>query len=366
MKLATVFSGIGAIESALIKKRIKHEIIFACDNGEIYIDIDEKNVHRHLKNFDNIYEKKRYIDKIYNSSGKINYVQKSYMANYNIDESNFYQDVRFLDGNVYRGKIDLFVGGSPCQSFSISGNHLGLEDTRGTLFYEFARLVKEIQPKIFIYENVPGILSNDKGRTWSIITDIFEELGYDWYMDMLNSKDFGIPQNRKRVFVVGFRKDFKIKNFKFPLPIELKLRAESFLLESVPKKYYHGEKGFKWVTNPKNLSKRVSINSEIIRTQAANQQYNWCGDMRFEPLSEVVSIEKDDNIYISNYNGIKGVCRKLTPRECLNLMGFHKDFKIVVPDQKMYRQAGNSIVVNVLEHIIDSIINTGIIGDIND
>src|SRR5699024_11735121 len=88
------------------------------------------------------------------------------MANYNIDPKHFHWNASFLDGRQYHNQVDLFVGGSPCQSFSLDGKQRGLEDTRGTLFYEFARLVKEIQPKVFIYENVKAVLSNDDGNTW--------------------------------------------------------------------------------------------------------------------------------------------------------------------------------------------------------
>lgn len=366
IKVATVFSGIGAIEQALYKRNISHEIVFACDNGERYIEIDEEEIKIKLSEAENLLEEIQIVDQLYLRTGKINYVQKSYLENYKIKDNLFFQDARFLNGYNFQNKIDLFVGGSPCQSFSISGNHKGLEDTRGTLFYDYARLVKEISPKVFIYENVPGILSNDNGETWKIITEVFEKLGYHWHMEILNSKDFGIPQNRKRVFVVGFRKDLQISYFSFPKGFELTTKTKDYLQKKVPTKYYHKEKGFKWVTNPKNLAKRVSINSDIIRTQAANQQYNWCGDMRFENLKEIDFDPDKTDVYISKFKSEKGVCRKLTPRECLRLMGFSDAFKIVVPDQKMYRQAGNSIVVNVLENILDNIISTGVFGEKND
>ena len=105
-----------------------------------------------------------------------------------------------FDGNQYKNQVDLLVGGSPCQSFSTMGYQKGLEDSRGTLFYEFARLVKEIEPKVFIYENVQGLLHHDKGKTWSIISEIFKSLGYFYKFKILNSKDYGIPQNRNRMF----------------------------------------------------------------------------------------------------------------------------------------------------------------------
>jgi len=359
MKVATVFSGIGSIEFALKKLKIENEIIFACDNGEIELNESFDSINQELLKLKSEYDKKSYVDKLYEATGKINFVKKSYLANFKIEEKRYYQDARFLNGNLFKDRIDLFVGGSPCQSFSISGNRKGLEDTRGTLFFEYARLVDEIKPKVFIYENVPGILSNDSGKTWKKITQIFEDLGYDWKMDMLNSKDFGIPQDRKRVFVVGFRKDLEINNFEFPLPSQLEVFADQFLEKNVDSKYYLGEKGFRWVTDKKNLKRRVSINSKIIRTQAANQQFNWCGDMRFETKLKKTITQKNE-IFESNFNGQKGVCRKLTPKECLRLMGYGDDFKIVVPDSKMYRQAGNSIVVNVLESILKKIIKTGV------
>ena len=359
IKLATVFSGIGSIEWALKRLKIPHKLVFACDNGERYLKEEFEEIQNEVYGLDH-YETKKYIDNRYDKTGKRNFVQESYTANYEISPEDFYQDVRFLDGNFYKGQVDLFVGGSPCQSFSISGKRAGLEDARGTLFYEYARLVKEIQPKVFIYENVPGMLSHDKGNTFKTICDIFDSLGYDWKMDKLNSKDYGIPQNRTRLFIVGFRKDLNINDFNFPQKMPLEKVVKDYLETDIDKKYFHGEKGFKWITMEKSLKKRVSINSDISRTQAANQQFNWCGDMIFRPIELEQWAKEDERVYIGKYNGIEGVARKLTPRECLRLMGYDDDFKIVVPDQQMYRQCGNSIVVNVLEEIFKEVVNTGV------
>ncbi|MGV2683540.1 DNA (cytosine-5-)-methyltransferase [Clostridium perfringens] len=363
IKLATVFSGIGSIEWALKRLNILHEIVFACDSGERYLKEDFESINKDMEGLDH-YQIKKYIDNIYDRTGKKNFVQESYMNNYEINPENFYQDIRFLDGTFYRGEVDLFVGGSPCQSFSISGYRAGLEDARGTLFYDYARLVKELQPKVFIYENVPGMLSHDKGNTFKIISEIFDSLGYDWRMDKLNSKDYGIPQNRTRLFIVGFRKDLNITNFQFPKKIKLEKKVKDYLEENIDKKYFHGEKGFKWVTNEKNLKKRVSINAEISRTQAANQQFNWCGDMIFRPIELEKWAEDDERVHVGEFSGVRGVVRKLTPRECLRLMGYGDEFNIVVPDQQMYRQSGNSIVVNVLEEIVKEIVKTGVFGGV--
>ena len=352
MKLATVFSGIGAIEQALKKLNIKYDIAFACDTGERYIDVDVEKVKKTILNM-SPHDKKRYIRSLYDATKKHNYVKDAYFANYYIKEDNWYDDIRFIDGLEHQNQIDLFVGGSPCQSFSIIGKRAGLDDARGTLFYDYARLVDEMKPKVFIFENVPGMLTHDRGNTWKVIKEVFDSLGYKIYADVLNAKDYGIPQDRKRLFVVGFR-DKNIK-FNFPKPFELKTTMFDFLEKNIPAKHYLGQKGFEFVTNLK-YKNRARINHEIIQTQKANQQFNWNGDFVFEPLSKV---EKNKEIvqraYVGVWKGQRGVWRQLTYRECMRLMGFSDEFKIVVPNVPAYRQAGNSIVVNVLEEIVKEI-----------
>ena len=368
LRVGTVFSGIGAVEQALKRLGIKHTINFAGD-----------------------------ID---------SHVQKSYFQNYKIAPNRWHTDIRNFDAKSFRGQIDLLVGGSPCQSFSIIGKRLGLEDARGTLFYEFARVVKECQPRVFIYENVKGLLSHDKGRTWGVIQDIFIELGYDFYWSLLNSKDYGIPQNRTRLFVVGFKNKYK-GEFSFPEPIPLQHTMQDFLEDYTDSKYFLKQKGVKFVTSSHNrLKKYTQINGDIALCQKANQQFNWHGDFVFEPvynlrhfddfifrvneveekyyLSEKVkryvlsrgtksyftkietdlpiarpllqSMHKMHRAGIDNYvTHCHGRIRKLTPRECLRLMGFGDDFKIAVSDTQIYRQSGNSIVVDVLIAILKHI-----------
>lgn len=352
MKLATVFSGIGAIEQALLKMNIKYDIVFACDTGERYIDIDETIIKKEIEHL-NEQEKNAFIKKLYDSTKKHNYVKDSYFANYDIDESRWYDDIRFVDGTKHKNEVDLFVGGSPCQSFSIIGKRAGLEDARGTLFYEYARLVKEMQPKVFIYENVPGMLSHDRGNTWKVIYDVFCSLGYKVYWNVLNAMDYGIPQDRRRLFVVGFKNEDV--DFEFPKPIKLQTTMFDYLENDVLPRHYLGKKGFEFVSNPK-YKNRARINHDIIQTQKANQQFNWNGDFVFEPVEKVIN-NKDimARAYVGNWNGQIGVCRQLTYRECMRLMGFSESYKIVVPNVPAYRQAGNSIVVNVLEALIKEI-----------
>lgn len=352
INIATVFSGIGAPEQALKKMGINTKIVFACDNGEIEIKENCDEIKKDIEDLSSI-KANNYIKSLYAKTKKINYVKQSYMANYKVKENDWYDDIRFLNGEPYKNKVDILVGGSPCQSFSIIGKRAGLEDTRGTLFYDFARLIKQTEPKVFIYENVPGMLNHDKGNTWKVINSVFDSLGYKVYKNLLNSCDYGIPQDRKRLFVVGF-KDQNV-DFKYPKKIKLKTKMFDYLEKDVEVKHYLGKKGFEFVTNPK-YKNRARINPDIIQTQKANQQFNWNGDFVFVPYDQIK--EREDILeraYVSEWNGQKGVIRQLSYRECLRLMGFDDSFKIVVPNVPAYRQAGNSIVVNVLEGIFEEI-----------
>lgn len=369
--------------------------------------LDTNNDLRQLESYE---ERKEYVDKLYAGKESQNKVKKSYMANYKLADKDFHWNVAFLDGKQYAGQVDLFVGGSPCQSFSLVGKQRGLEDTRGTLFYEYARLVKEIQPKVFIYENVKAILSNDEGKTWETMKTVFSSLGYKVYYtfngkpSVLNARDYGIPQNRERMFVVGFRGDIELKQeFEFPEPMPLEKKMQDFLLDNVSGAYYLPRKGVEFVTSEKNLTKRYTqIDGEVALCQKKNQQFNWHGDFVFveenkdmektmEDLEKYFLSEKVEkyvmstgtkNFYsrpktdlevarpllttmhkmhragVDNYVHTNGRLRKLTPRECLRLMGFCDSFKIVVSDTSMYQQAGNSIVVDVLIAIMKQIIRS--------
>ena len=197
VRIGTSFSGIGAIEHAFIRLGINHKIMFAGD-----IDANCK---------------------------------KSYFANYKISEEQWHTDVHDFDAKPYKGLIDLFVGGAPCQAFSLRGKHGGFEDTRGTLFREFARIVMECNPRVFIFENVKGMLSHDKGRTWKVIKETFEkDCGYDVHFQLLNGKDYGIPQSRERLFCIGFK---EATSFSFPTPIPLQRTVYDFLQGTFDKKY---------------------------------------------------------------------------------------------------------------------------------
>lgn len=364
IKLATIFSGIGSIEHTFQRLNIPYEIVFACD-----------------------------IDK---------FVKESYFANYDIDDSRWYSDIYDLDAKKYINKVDLLVGGSPCQSFSMVGKRKGLDDHRGQLVFEFCRIVKETQPKMFIFENVKGLINHDGGKTWEIVLEEFKKLGYKFDYQIMNSRDYGIPQNRERVFLIAF-KNKKIK-YKFPKKMELKLTMQDLLEDNPDPKYYLKEKGISFVTKPKNLNKRYTqINGDIALCQKANQQFNWHGDFILEEPKEDVdskyylsdklakyvkspgtknyktcpktdlpiarpilsTVHKMHRAGVDNYITKENKIRKLTPRECLRLMGFDDRFKIVVSNTQMYKQAGNSIVVNNFIEILKNVDFDEVFGDNN-
>lgn len=345
IRLGTSFSGIGAIEQAFHRLGLNCQIQFAGD-------IDEN-------------------------------CKKAYFANYPITEDRWHTDVHDFDATPYKDKVDLLVGGAPCQAFSLRGKHGGFEDTRGTLFREFARIVKECQPKVFIFENVKGMLSHDKGRTWQVIKNTFEDYcGYHIYYQVLNGKDYGIPQSRERIYCIGFKEE---TDFKYPAPITLEKTVYDFLQNSFDPKFLLKQKGVNFITRSINYQKSYTqINGDIMLCQKRNQQFNWHGDFVYHPKlkSDSHTPKEDDTLYrvadyeedyytlhnperyALNYIGENeahmekvpindvdtkfGRFRKFTPRECLRMMGFDDSFDIVVSDTETYKQAGNSIIVDVL------------------
>lgn len=343
IRLGTSFSGIGAIEYALKRLGLNCEIVFAGD-----IDANCK---------------------------------KTYFANYNICEDQWHTDIHNFDAKPYRGKIDLFVGGAPCQAFSIVGEQRGFDDTRGTLFREFARVVKECQPKVFIFENVQGLFKHDNGRTWDVIRNTFEDYcGYDVHYQLMNARDYGIPQTRERLYCIGFRRK---TNFKYPAPIQLKYRMYDFMEDYTDTNYFSKSDGYKYLSNNEGhreaLAKGLeneNFNDFVFEVKDVEDKYYLSekvakyvlagGTKTFKTSTKtdldiarplLHSMHKMHRAGVDNYvtyrkdKGINGI-RKLTPRECHRLMGFRDDFQIVSANTAAYMQAGNSIVVDVLMAIL--------------
>ena len=363
IRLATTFSGIGAIEWAFKRLNIPHDIVFACDNGNIELDFDSSAELTKIKSLASAKEKKTYVDSIYASkTKKTNFVEISYKANYQIKDDDFHQDVRLVDGTDYHNQVDLFVGGSPCQSFSIAGARAGFEDTRGTLFYDYVRLIKDIEPKVFIFENVYGLLTNDKGKTWEIIKSVFSELGYFIKWDICDAKDFGIPQGRRRLFVIGFKKKIWYDSFEFPIKKKLKYTMQDFLLDncSIGNFTYDDSGNLKLTKSHTNVSESLFLSDALLKyvmSPGTKNFYHEDAEIDLPIARAILSTQGNSHrSSVNNYVTTNGRIRALDPRESLRLMGFTDDFKIVVSKCQSYKQSGNSIVVDVLMEIVKKIL----------
>jgi DNA (cytosine-5)-methyltransferase 1 len=411
MKLATVFSGIGAIEQALHRMGIDYEIVFACDNGDVELnlldgdeleeytilkkqrskkqlkkqeDIDRleklgekenqiaEDIRSQIQLMPNKIDKKKYVDELYKKrSRQTNFVKTAYLANYghliNIDD--FHLDIRFLDATDYANDdIDLLVGGSPCQAFSAVGAQYGLSDTRGTLFYEFARIVKETQPRVFIYENVRGLTTHDNGHTWEVMKSVFkDDLNYRISEpQILNASDYGIPQSRRRIFAIGIREDIKCADFIYPEPIQLKYTMQDFLEDNCAFGHFNynpsnGELIIEKV--PGRPDKKFTLTPAVQKYVLAGGTSNYKTSTETDlPIARTLMkmMTQHHRAGVDNYITVSKeplVLRQLSDREALRLMGFPDDFKIAVSSMQTLRQAGNSIVVDVLMAIVREIHN---------
>jgi DNA (cytosine-5)-methyltransferase 1 len=363
IRLATVFSGIGAVEQALKRMNIQHETLFACDNGERMIDIDYDKEFEIVRSMKTVKEKRQYVDKLYEiNSRKTNFVKQSYLANYEIVNDNYFEDVKLLDGTDFKGKVDLFVGGSPCQSFSVIGAKGGFNDTRGTLFYEYARLVREIEPKVFIYENVYGLTRHDKGKTWNIMQQVFSELGYYYTFQILDSRNYGIPQGRRRIFVVGFKDEEAYKRFSFPDSIQLVYTMQDFLEENTAVGSLQSVDGklVKVDDQKGEPEERYYLSDKLKKYCLSPGTKNFMhADAKIDlPIARALlsTMGNSHRSSVNNYVTTNGRVRALTMTEAHRLMGFPDSYKIVVSKAQAYKQAGNSIVVDVLIQLVKQII----------
>ena len=216
-------------------------------------------------------------------------------------------------------------------------------------------MVKEIQPKVFIYENVYGVLTHDKGKTWETMKNVFDELGYYFDWKIIDSRNHGIPQGRRRLFVVGFKEKKKYLRFKFPSNKELKFTMQDFLLDNC------AEGNF---TIDKNGDIHIKEGGQVVDRFLSDKLVNYVmspGTKNFYhknaevdlPIARAI-LSTQGNTHrasVNNYVTTKGKLRALEPRESLRLMGFPDTFNITVSRSQSYKQSGNSIVVDVLMDI---------------
>jgi len=239
-------------------------------------------------------------------------------------------------------KHDLLLAGFPCQAFSQAGLKKGFQDTRGTMFFEIARILDHHKPKAFLLENVKGLRGHDKGNTFKTIGGILNELGYQTLeSEVLNAKHFGLPQNRERIFIVGFKKNV---NFQFPVPPKTTTRLGGILQRKVADKYTISDKLWAGAQSrkQKHLAKGYGFGYSLFKRDA---EYTSTISARYyKDGSEILIDQKNKNP------------RKLTPLEASRLQGFPEDFIIPVSDSQAFKQFGNAVPVSVIRAVAKQMI----------
>lgn len=255
---------------------------------------------------------------------------------------------------------DILCGGFPCQAFSIAGKQKGFEDTRGTLFFDIARIVNHHKPKVLFLENVKNFVRHDNGKTLKVVQETLEQLGYKVYYKILNTRYFGLPQNRERVYIIAFHEELENRNFKFPShtiisslnDILEKHPADAKIIERDDIFFY---KEFKLEPN---IFGEIDLPNKPIQIGKVNK--GGQGERIYHPDGHAITL--------SAYGGgagaktglyqIDGVIRKLSPRECARLQGFPEHFIFPSSTSESYKQFGNSVSINTLQYIIEEIIQT--------
>ena len=238
--------------------------------------------------------------------------------------------------------FDILLAGFPCQPFSNAGLKKGFEDTRGTLFFDIAKIVKEHKPQVVFLENVKGFRNHDKGNTFKVVQETLEEMGYKIFSEVLNAKHFGVPQNRERIYIIGFL-DHDV-NFKFPNPSEKSVKVGDILDKEVDVKYTISDK--LWAGHQRRkLEHKAKGNGFGYSMFTEESEYTSTISARYyKDGSEILIAQKDKNP------------RKLSPREAGRLQGFPDDFKIVVSDTQAYKQFGNSVAIPVIMELAKNIL----------
>lgn len=226
MRIGTLFSGgLGAPEQALKQMCVEHENVFACE-----------------------------LDK---------FARINYEANHHVPDGHFHKDINDMDGKQYAGNVDIIAGGSPCQDFSIAGLRAGVDGHRGQLIWQYFRIIDEVRPPVFIYENVKGMISDNGGRTLKDFLEVFRSIGYHCHAEVLNTKDYGVPQNRERIYIVGFLNHDHYHRFEYAPKMKLEKRLKDILESVVDEKYYLSKKMIAWLEKAKRSTKNGNKDTEV-------------------------------------------------------------------------------------------------------
>ena len=259
---------------------------------------------------------------------------------------------------------DVLIGGFPCQPFSMMGQQLGFEDERGTLFFTIEQIVRKHRPKVIVLENVKNLETHNGGETFARMKRILKEelidengFGYEVFHKVLNSSDFGVPQTRRRVFVVAFDKGYfrnNIINFEFPKEMELSRNLRSILDDEVDKKYFLSEKILPTILShgTGNYYSKSEIDLEIARPLCATM-HKMHRASQDNYVTDLVNRNKFNDTEERKISSV----RRLTPNECRKLQGFPSDWIINVSDTQAYRQFGNAVTVDVAYHVAMKIVN---------
>lgn len=337
MKLLSLFSGIGAFESALDRIGLEYELVNYCE-----------------------------IDK---------YASKSYAAIHGVSEEMNLWDVTKVDTDKLPKDIDLVTYGFPCQDISNAGKMRGFTDedgnrTRSGLFFEALRIIEETQPRIAIAENVKNLTGKKFKNEFEIVLNSLEEAGYNNYWKVLNASDYNVPQSRERVFIVSIRKDMDTGVFEFPQKLELKKCMMDYLEEDVDEKYFLSDKMFAYVLDLDEKQQGTKwegrANNDFINPRIAHTLSVRGIKGQRAGVSNIICVSDHSPVKVADYkkklNGRRTNdhdLRNITERECFRLMGFaDKDFKKAKKqcnNSQLLKQAGNSIVVDVIEHIYKSL-----------
>lgn len=289
------------------------------------------------------------------------YAQKTYLANFQKPEK-IAGDITKIDEKEIP-PFDVCLAGFPCQAFSLAGQRKGFNDNykgicRGTLFLDVARICEYHKPKVIFCENVKGLVIHDKGRTFKVIKSTFEQLGYNVFSQILNSKDFGVPQNRERIYIVAFRKDLNVENFLFPAATDSSKKIKDIIEEKpVSAKYYLSTTYIQTLIRHKARHEALGHGFGYeIRSLDGTAGAIVCGGMGRE-RNLIVDKRQTDLTPVTHIKGTVNTdgIRKMTPREWARLQGFPDSFKLVLADTHLYKQFGNSVTVPVIQAIAEKI-----------
>ena len=310
MKFISLFAGIGGFDLALTRQG--HECVWANEWDKYAAQIYDKNFNQNTQSLSEVKQDQEGRDRTLNQDRSDSLLLGHSQSTGNRIDT---RDIRTVPTEEIPDH-DLLVGGFPCQAFSIAGKRGGFDDTRGTLFFEIARILREKHTRLFILENVKGLLSHDNGNTFKTIISTLVELGYDIQWQVLNSKNFGVPQNRERVFIIGNLRGTS--------------RPEVFPVTSNSRK----DVGIKY-----GEQKQTEIASTICVDYGKNQYQ-----------SQYVDI--NPSVY---FFGMPKSIRRLTPIECERLQGFPDNWTAGVSDTQRYKMCGNAVTVNVVEYIVSKL-----------